>query len=307
MKIAVMGVGGTGGYFGGLLARAGEDVTFIARGRHLEALRTRGLQVKSPLFGDFVLNVRATDDPQEIGPVDLVLFCVKSYDTEVAAQQIIPIVGPQTMVLSLQNGIGNEERLAHILGEHAILGAVAFVTARIEAPGVILQSTKLSKLLIGELHGGISQRIHQLQETLEQSGINTEVRADIQVALWEKFLVICALSGMTALTRLPIGSVLACHETAEMTRRILAEVAEVARKRGIELPPDCVQRNYATLEKLEPQAYGSLYGDLISGHRMELETLNGAVVHLAEEAGVDTPMNFAVYAALKAYATANAL
>jgi 2-dehydropantoate 2-reductase len=303
MKIAVMGVGGTGGYFGGLLARAGEDVTFIARGAHLEALRTHGLQIKSPLFGDFTLKVRATNNPQEIGPVDLVLFCIKSYDTEVAVQQIVPLVGPETMVVSLQNGIDNEERLAQVVGEDAVLGAVAFVTAKIEAPGVILQTTKLSKLVLGELDGNITQRACRLQQMLENAGITTNLRSDIQVALWEKFLFICALSGMTALTRLPIGQILACHETSEMTRQLMSEVAQVARKRNVALPPDCVQRNFVSLEQMEPQARGSLYGDLVSGHKMELETLNGTVVRLGNETNVHTPMNFAVYASLKPYAS----
>lgn len=302
MKIAVMGVGGTGGYFGGLLARAGEDVTFIARGTHLEELRTHGLQIKSPLFGDFTLKVRATNNPQEIGPVDLVLFCIKSYDTEAAVQQIVPLVGPETMVVSLQNGIDNEERLAQVVGEDAVLGAVAFVTAKIEAPGVILHTTKLSKLVLGELDGNITPRASRLQQVLEHAGITTELRSDIQVALWEKFLFICALSGMTALTRLPIGQILACHETSEMMRQLMSEVAQVARKRNVALPPDCVQRNFVSLEQMEPQARGSLYGDLVSGNKMELETLNGTVVHLGNETNVHTPMNFAVYASLKPYA-----
>ncbi len=301
MKFAIMGAGGTGGYFGGLLAKAGEDVTFIARGAHLDALRTQGLMVKSPLFGDFTLQVRATHDPQEIGPVDVVLFCVKSYDTEEAAQQILPLIGPETMILSLQNGIENEERLAQVVGEDAVLGAVAFVTAKIAAPGVILQTTKLSKLLFGELHGDITQRACRLQQVFEHASIATELHSNIHIALWEKFLFICALSGMTALTRLPIGQILACPETREMTRQIMSEVAEVARKRGAILSPDCVQRNFQALERLEPQARGSLYVDLINGHKMELDTLNGAVVRLGCEADVSTPMNFAVYAALKPY------
>ena len=301
MKFAIMGTGGTGGYFGGLLARSGEDVTFIARGAHLEALQTRGLTVKSPLFGDFTLQVKATHAPQEVGPVDVVLFCVKSYDTEEAAQQILPLIGPETVVLSLQNGIENEERLAQAVGEDTVLGAVAFVTAKIEAPGVILQTTKLSKLLFGELHGDITQRACRLQQVFEHANIATELHSDIHVALWEKFLFICALSGMTALTRLPIGQVLACPESREMTRQIMSEVAEVARRREVILAPDCVQRNFQSLERLEPQARGSLYVDLINGHKMELDTLNGAVVRLGREVDVSTPMNFAVYAALKPY------
>ena len=301
MKFAVMGTGGTGGYFGGLLARSGEDVTFIARGAHLEALRTQGLQVKSPLVGDFTLPVTATDDPQQIGPVDVVLFCVKSYDTAEAARQIIPLIGPETMVLSLQNGIENEEHLAHVVGKDVVLGAVAFVTAQIEAPGVILHTTKLSRMVFGEFHGEATQRVRGLQQVLEHAEIAADLHPDIQLAIWEKFLFICAVSGMTALTRLPVGRVLACPETAEMTRQVMFEVAEIAGRRGIQLGPDCVQRNFQILGNLEPQARGSLYVDLVSGHKMELETLNGSVVRLGSEMGVPTPMNFAIYAALKPY------
>jgi 2-dehydropantoate 2-reductase len=206
MRIAVMGTGGTGGYFGSLLAKAGEDVAFIARGFHLEVIRSRGLTVKSQIAGDFTLRVKATHNPQEIrGPVDVVLFCVKTYDTIAAAELIHPIVGPKTVVLSVQTGIDNEERITQIVGEQAVIGAVAQVTALVEAPGVVAQSAGPGRILLGELTGGNSSRTEKLQRIFQRAGIATELHPDIRIALWDKFVFICAFSGITAFTRLPLG------------------------------------------------------------------------------------------------------
>jgi 2-dehydropantoate 2-reductase len=231
MRIVVVGSGGTGGYFGGLLARAGQDVTFIARGAHLEALRARGLTVESTLAGTFTVPVQATDVPREVGPADLILFCVKTYDTEVAAQSIRPLIRPETIIMSLQNGIGNEERIAQAVGHHSGIGAVAYVVSAIKAPGVIAQTAGPGKIVFGELGGGTSPRTERLHDMLQRAGIAVELHHTVQVVLWQKFLFICAFSGVTAVSRLPIGTILADPVTHDLFRGASEEVEAVARAR----------------------------------------------------------------------------
>jgi 2-dehydropantoate 2-reductase len=301
MRIVVVGAGGTGGYFGGLLARAGQDVTFIARGAHLEALRARGLTVESKLAGTFTVPVAATDDPREVGPVDLILFCVKTYDTDTAAESIRPLVRPETMLISLQNGIDNEERIARAAGHSSGIGAVAYVVSAIKAPGVVAQTAGPGKIVLGELSGGASARAERLHDALQRAGIAVEVHPGIQVVLWQKFLFICAFSGVTAVTRLPIGTILADPVTDALFRGTSEEVEAVARAGGIGLPANCVEQALATAAAVEPWGRGSLYGDLAGGRRLELESLNGEVVRRGREHGIETPLNFAIYAALRPY------
>ena len=301
MRIAVVGAGGTGGYFGGLVARAGQDVTFIARGAHLEALRVRGLTVESKLAGTFTVPVQATDAPTEVAPVDLILFCVKTYDTDTAAESIRPLIRPDTMLLSLQNGIDNEERIARAAGYTSRLGAVAYVVSAIKAPGVVAQTAGPGKIILGELSGGASARTERLRDVLQRAEITAEVHRDIRVVLWQKFLFICAFSGVTAVTRLPIGTILADSVTSALFRGKVEEVEAVARADGIDLPADCVEQALATAAAVEPWGRGSLYHDLAVGRRLELESLNGEVVRRGREHGIETPLNFAIYAALRPY------
>jgi len=301
MRIAVVGAGGTGGYFGGLLAQAGQDVTFIARGTQLEALRTRGLTVESRLAGMFTVPVQATDDPNEVGPVDLILFCVKTYDTDAAAESIRPLIHSATMLLSLQNGIDNEERIARVTGHISGIGAVAYVTSAIKAPGIVAQTSGPGKIIFGALSGGESARTERLRDMLQRAGIAAEVHPDIRVVLWQKFLFICAFSGVTAVSRLPIGTILADPVTHALFRGTSEEVEAVVRAGGVDLPADCVEQALATASAAEPWARGSLYHDLAGGRRLELESLNGEVVHRGREYGVETPLNFAIYAALRPY------
>lgn len=298
MKIAVMGCGGIGGYFGGLLAQAGEDVTFIARGAHLDAIRKNGLQVKS-VAGDFHIRAKATDDPRTVRGVDLVLFCVKGYDTDTAGLQIRPLVGPQTVVLCLLNGVDNEERLAAILGEEHVLTGVVHILSTISAPGVISQTAGPRSLKFGERDGLVTPRVDQILAVLKSAGINAEFSPRIQVDLWEKFLFICAQGGVTALARLSIGEILACPETAALYRGVMEEVAAVGRARGVPLPPDVVDRAMAFARGLQPGMRSSLAHDLGQGNRLEVEMLSGTVVRYGREAGVPTPLNFAIYACLK--------
>jgi 2-dehydropantoate 2-reductase len=301
MRIAVVGAGGTGGYFGGLLARAGQDVTFIARGSNLQAMRARGLTVESRLAGTFTLPVRATDDPSEVGPVDLILFCVKTYDTDAAAESVRPLLHPETMLLSLQNGIDNIERIARVTGHTPGVGAVAYVVSALREPGVVAQTAGPGKIIVGELSGGASARTERLHDVLRGAGIEAELHPDIQVILWQKFLFICAFSGVTAVTRLPIGTILADPVTHRLFRGTSEEVEAVARASEIDLPSDCVEQAMAQAAAVEPWGRGSLYHDLAGGRRLELEGLNGEVVRRGREHGVQTPLNFAVYAALRPY------
>ena len=301
MHIVVIGAGGTGGYFGGLLARAGEDVTFLARGTQLEALRTHGLTVKSRLAGTFSLPVHATSDPQEIGPVDLVLFCVKTYDTRAASEGLRLFIGPETVVLPIQNGIDAAEQLSREVGVQHLIGGVAYVTSQVESPGVIAQTAGSGSIELGELAGGQSERTQQLQQMLRHAGISAELPHDIRVTLWEKFLFICAFSGVTALTRLPLGQVFAYQETSDLLKAVMKEGEALGRACGIALPIDIVERNYATLKALEPWAKGSMAFDLLAGRRLEIEALNGTMVRLGREQGMSLPFNYAIYAALKPY------
>lgn len=302
MRVAVMGSGGTGGLFGGLLARAGEDVTFIARGAHLQAMRARGLTVRSTRVGDFHVAARATDDPAAVGPVDLVLFCVKAYDTEAAAERMRPLIGPDTVVLPVQNGIDSAERIERIIGPGHVVGGLAAVSSVVEAPGVVHHRAGPDLIRLGELDGRHSARVDAVAEALRRAGIKAEVAPDVRAALWEKFVLICGLSGLTALTRLPLGAVLACAESRALLRGTMEEVEAVARAEGVAVPAGCAARTLAFFEGSDPSIRGSLYYDLAAGKRLEIDTLNGTVVRLGEARGVATPLNFAIYAALKPHA-----
>jgi 2-dehydropantoate 2-reductase len=302
MRVTVMGSGGTGGYFGGLLARAGEDVTFIARGAHLEAIRSKGLTVRSRLVGDFTIPARATDDPREGGPADLVLFCVKAYDTESAAERLRPAVGPDTVILPVQNGIDSAESIGRVVGPGHVVGGLAEVSSVVEAPGLINQSAGPGAIQLGEPDRPPSPRTHRIADVLNRAGIRTQVRPDMRVALWEKFVLICGLSGLTALTRLPLGAILACPETRSLFRQTMEETEAVGRAEEVALPGGIVDQKVRFFEAANPAVRGSLYYDLAAGRRLEIETLNGTVVRLGRERRVPTPANFAIYAALKPYA-----
>jgi len=300
MDILVMGSGGVGGYFGAKLARAGEAVTFVARGAHLDAIRAHGLRVKSSAEGEFVVRAPATDDPGEAGPADLVLFCVKSYDTETSARALAPAVGARTAILSLQNGVDNEEKIGAIVGPGHILGGVAYVFAAIESPGVIVHALG-GRIVFGELDGSESARAQRIREVLDRAGIAVELSTQIQRVLWEKFIWIVALSGLTALTRCPVGVVRSVPETRTMFRLILDELVALAKGTGIELAPAAAEAVMMVTDHLPPTAYSSLHYDLTHGRRLELEALQGHALRLGERLGVPTPMCFAVYAALKPY------
>jgi len=300
MKILVMGSGGIGGYFGAKLCRAGEAVTFVARGAHLEAIRKNGLHIKSAADGEFVVTCPATDDPGSAGVADLVLFCVKSYDTEAAARALRPAVGPDTAVLCLQNGVDNEEKLSGIVGPSHVLGGAAYVLATIESPGVIAHVFG-GKIAFGELDGADTPRARGILEVLQRAGIPAEQSPRVRQILWEKYLFIAAQAGMTAVTRCPIGVIRAVPETRRMYRLILEELAAVAKAEGVELPAQTVDGIMAAADNLGATFTSSLHYDLTHGRRLEIDALHGHAARLGEKHGVPTPTLFSVYAALRPY------
>lgn len=301
MRVAVIGAGGTGCYFGGLLARAGEEVTFIARGATRDALRDRGVLIKSKQLGEVRLPVRATDNPAAVGPVDLILLCVKTYDTASAIPSLPPLVGPQTLLLSVQNGIGNEEQVAAAIGREHVLGCTAAVSAVVESPGGIRLDVEPALLRFGELAGGTSARTDALLATLQRAAFTTLLDDAMPVRLWDKLMAICVLSGVCTLTRQPVGIVRHFPATRAFAIEVMREILAVAQAHSIALTQQHLDAVIATLDQISPQAYGSMYHDLVAGRRLELESLNGAVVRLGREAGVPTPCNAAIYAALQPY------
>jgi 2-dehydropantoate 2-reductase len=301
MRIAVVGAGGVGGYFGAKLARAGESVLMLARGAHLDAIRRDGIRVRSAVDGDLSAKVEAVDSFAGQPPVDMALFCVKSFDTVTAAEALRPVVGPSTGVVSLQNGVDNEDRVDEILGGGVALGGAAYVFSTIEAPGVIAH-TFGGRIVFGELDGRVSERATRLREALVRAGVPVDVSTDIRRVLWEKYLLISAQAGMTALTRCPAGVLRETPESWRMYRLILEELAAVARAAGVSLAGDVVDAVMKQAAALAPGAYSSLHHDLTQGKRLELEALHGHALRLGERHGVPTPMVFAVYAALKPHA-----
>jgi 2-dehydropantoate 2-reductase len=298
MRVLVVGAGGVGGYFGAKLARAGVAVTMLARGAHLAAIQRAGLRVRSAVDGESVATVTAVADVTGLPVVDAVLFCVKAFDTEAAAHAIRPVIRPATPVVSLQNGVDNEETLERILGPGHAVGGVAYVFAAIEAPGVIAHRFA-GHVVFGELDGRPSARLEALRAAFAQAGVRAEVSTDIRRALWQKYLMISAQAGMTALSRVPIGVIRAVPESRLMYRHIVEELTALASASGVALGADAVDNVMKAADGLAAEAYSSLHHDLMQGRRLELEALHGHAVRLGERLGVPTPMVFAVYAALK--------
>jgi 2-dehydropantoate 2-reductase len=300
MRIVVMGSGGTGGYFGAKLARAGEDVTFVARGAHLAALRAEGLRIRSAVEGEWSVRAPAVERLDGLPPADLVLFCVKSFDTEEAAALIRPVVGPDTGVLSIQNGVDNEEKLARVLGTGHVLGGAVRVFATIEAPGVITH-TFGGHLTFGEMDGRETARARALLATCRKASIPAELVGDVTRALWEKYVFLTTHAGMTALTRCSAGVLRAMPEVREVYRRTVTEILAIGRAAGVKLDDGMLEQGFKFLDTVAPNAFSSLHHDLTHGKRLELEALHGHAVRLAERHRVPAPTVFAVYAALLPY------
>jgi len=302
MRIAVIGTGGVGGGFGAALAKAGGDVTFVARGAHLAAMRANGLRVEGDRGNTLIKPVQATDDPASIGVVDVVLFCVKLWDVESAGAQTKPIVGPDTAVIPLQNGIDSPERLAPILGEGAIMGGTVGISTTIAEPGVIRQTGTGMTMAFGELDGRPSPRGERLLALAKQAGFDVTLTDAIQTAIWTKFIMLTAMSGITALTRLPLGKLRDDPDIFALFEAVMRETEAIGRARSVALPADVVERQLAMVRVLPPGVMASMAHDLLRGNRLELPWLAGKVVALGREYGIPTPANATILAGLKPYA-----
>jgi len=298
VKIAVMGAGAVGGYFGALLHRGGLDVTLIARGRHLEAIKAHGLRIKSTQ-GDLTVPAKAVGDPRAVGPVDLILFCVKSYDTESAARQCLPIVQESTAILCLQNGVDNEEKIAMVAGGEKVLGGVAYIGAGVSEPGVVVHTAE-GRIVFGEMRGGVSERVRRLEQIFRDAGFPAEVSSNIQAILWGKLCWNAAFNALNTLVGGDVRVLVERPETRTLARQAMEEVRAVANANNVPLSADLAERLLTWTDTAAGAMKTSTRQDLEAGKRLEVEALNGAVVRKGEAAGVPTPFNFALYALLKA-------
>jgi 2-dehydropantoate 2-reductase len=300
MRIAAMATGAVGGYFGGRLAAAGHDVSFIARGAQLEAIRKNGLKIESPLGNLHLDNVHATSDPKEVGPVDVVLFAVKLWDTETAAALAKPLVGPHTRVITLQNGVDSVERIAPILGEEQVVGGAAYIASVISAPGVISHTSQFAKIVCGRIDGKPDATLAALTAAAKEAGIDIAQSETINRERWEKFIFLVGFSGATGAMRMPLGPILADPDTRAFFQSLMAEVIALARANGVALRPDFLESRMKFADTTPPGMKASLLHDLERGNRIEIDWLAGKVVALGRElGGVPTPANAAVYAVLK--------
>ena len=301
MRIAVVGTGGIGGPYGASLAKAGADVTFVARGAHLAAMRENGLRIEGDRGETHIQSAQATDKMAEIGTVDIVLCCVKLWDLEAVAEQIRAVIGPQTAVIPLQNGIDAAERLSTILGKAAVMGGMAFVTGAIVAPGVIRQTGTYQRMTFGEFDGRISERGRRLRDFCEAAGFEGVLSPDIMVPVWEKFILLVPLSGLNALTRLPLGKWRDDPDLLALYVEALRETVSVGVAEGVRLPSDIVDRTLTQIRSMPPHHTTSMGNDLNRGNRLELPWFAGKVVELGRRHGIKTPVNGFIYAALKPY------
>ena len=301
MRVAVVGTGGIGGPYGASLAKAGADVTFVARGAHLAAIRENGLRIEGDRGEIHIRPAQVTDDIAGIGTVDFALFCVKLWDVESVGRQLRAIVGPETAVVPLQNGVDAAERLIPILGHGAVMGGTAFVTGTISDPGVIRQTGNYQRMTFGELDGRFRERGQHLRHLCEAAGFEGILSPDIRVPIWEKFILLVPLSGLHALTRVPLGKwrddpdLLAVYEAA------LRETVAVGLAEGVRLPPDCVDNGLEMIRSMPPHHTTSMGNDLLRGNRIELPWFAGKVVDLGRRHNIPTPVNGFIYAALKPY------
>ncbi len=304
MRIAMMGAGGVGGYFGGRLAASGCDVTFIARGRHLEAIRNNGLRIDSRDIGDATIDPAvATDAPADVGVVDYVIIGVKLWDTEDVGRAIAPMVASDTTVLSLQNGVECDETLASVVGADHLIGGVAFIASSIREPGVIEHIGTMQRVVVGERAGGSSRRVDLLYEMMLLAGITAEVSDDIERTIWEKFVFLVGLSATTTMLRTTLGPIREDPENRKLLLNIMRETVAVGRAKGIDLAEDYADDRLAFADGLPADMTSSMYHDLKAGNRLEVAWLSGAVARFGDQVGVATPINQTVFAALRPHAT----
>lgn len=300
MKIAIMGTGGQGGLFGTLLKKAGHDVTLIARGRNLEAIQKNGLTLKSKTFGNHTVTSKATNKPEEAGIVELVLLCVKTYDLTEAAKLIQPIIGPDTLVLTVQNGVEAPSKVGEILGSEHVVAGVSVINSHLISPGVVHHVGGKS-LSFGESSGVLSPRVMNLEKVFKGIGFDAVASDNIKFNLWRKLTTLSGLHGVVCITRSSIGTVHNYEETWDLMRRVMLETASVASAEGVVITEKMIDATLEGISHMPPEVKPSMMVDLEAGRRIELETFNGAVIRFGKKHGIDTPYNYAVYAALKPY------
>jgi 2-dehydropantoate 2-reductase len=299
-----MGAGGVGAYLGSRLAIAGAEVHLIARGAHLAAMLANGLTIVTPEGARSTHEVHATDDPGEIGPVDVVLFLVKSYDTEAAAGLLPPLMAEQTVVISLQNGIDNESRIAAVVGDGRVAGGAAYFLSAIEAPGVVRSNE--ARIVVGELEPGPpSERIERFVEVARRGGIHASASSDVRLTKWQKYVLLVAFSAVTAATQLTVGDIRRSKAASAMLRSIMEEAWQVGRAQGVPLADDHVDRSHELVLAQADDEGTSLRHDLLTGHRMELDALQGTLMRLGRQSGIPTPWTDAAYAVLEPWAIRN--
>jgi len=301
MRVAVVGTGGIGGPYGASLAKSGVDVTFVARGAHVAAIRENGLRVEGDRGETHIRPAQATDDIASIGVVDFVLLCVKLWDLESAGQQLRTAIGAGTAVVPLQNGVDAAKRLIPILGVEAVMGGVAFVTGTITAPGIIRQTGTYQRMTFGELDGRLSQRGERLRDLCEAAGFEGVLSPDITVQIWEKFLLMVPAAGLNALTRVPLGVWRQDPDLVALYEASLRETVAVGLAEGVQLAPDSIDSGMALMRSMPAHHMTSMGNDLLRGNRLELPWFAGKVVELGRRHGIPTPVNGFIYAALKPY------
>jgi 2-dehydropantoate 2-reductase len=304
MHFAILGSGAVGGYYGAKLARAGQPVSFLARGVHLKALRERGMMVWSPL-GDFTVRARAEDDPAAIGPVDVVLFAVKTYDNATALPLLAPLLGPDTVVITLQNGVDSVDDVAAVVGPERVLGGPTYIATALSAPGFIEQTGTHRRIVFGEAFGratDVSPRVRAIADVMMRADIQAEAVPDARVPLWDKFIYLAPFAAFTGAARLPIGPLWSDPVIREQFLAAVREVESVARAEGIAVKDDVMARVVGYVEGLPPTTRSSLLIDLQAGKRIEVESLAGSVVRRGKAAGVPTPILGSLYAALRPWA-----
>lgn len=302
MRIAVIGAGGVGGPFGAALARSGHDVTFVARGAHLEAMRAQGLRIERPSGDTHLQPVQATDDPRAIGPVDAVLVTVKLWDVEAVANLIRPLIGPGTAVVPLQNGIDAPDTLKAALGPETVMGGVAYIFASIEAPGRIRQTSDAARMVFGELDGSASARGEALLAACKGTDLDAVLSGDIIKDIWEKFVLLVGFSSLTAIARQPIGVIRSDPDLRRALLQVMRETVAVGQAKGVALADDLPDQRLAAIDGQNPAFMASMAIDLLRGNRLELPWLAGRVVELGRALSVPTPVTWLIWAALKPYA-----
>jgi 2-dehydropantoate 2-reductase len=304
MHFAIVGAGAVGGYFGARLARSGQQVTFIARGAHLEAIRERGLEVRSPALGDFTVRAPAEQDPARVGPVDVVIFSVKAYDNASALPLVTPLMGPDTVVLTLQNGVDSVDEVAAAVGEARVLGGTTYVATALEAPGLIVQTGVHRSIIFGEVFGDrsrISPRVQAIADVMAPADIQVTAVADGRVPIWDKFVYLAPFAGFTGAARLPIGQIWKYPHVQEMFYAAAREIAAIADAEGVVISADRFERLKDYMDNVPATTRSSLLIDLEFGKRIEVEALHGAAVCRAQRHGLQTPIISTLYALLKAW------